>query len=255
MFNLRNIQVIRQGREILAVDELAIKPNAITVILGHNGSGKSTLMKLLARQITADQGQVHVDNAEIQSLSQRELARKIAFLPQDLPDVHGLSVRELVLQGRYPWRGLFGQWRPSDHEVVADAMAQTDVSRYAEQQTDLLSGGERQRAWVAMLLAQQSPMLLLDEPTSALDLSHQYELMTLLQHLNQNTGRGVVVILHDLNLAARFADQVIALKQGRIAFNGAPDELYSEARLTDLYDIDIRLCPHPSHHQPIAVVA
>lgn len=255
MFKLNNIRVIRQDRQILAIDELQIQANAVTVILGHNGSGKSTLMKLLARQITADAGIVSLNGTAIETLEQRELAKQIAFLPQQLPEVYGLSVQELVLQGRYPWRGLFTRWQEQDYRIVDDAMRQTDIARYRDQQTDLLSGGERQRAWVAMLLAQQSPLLLLDEPTSALDLCHQYELMKLLKQLNENSGKGVVVILHDLNLAARFADQIIALKQGSLAFTGSPDRLFSASRLTALYDIDIQLCPHPSLDQPIAVVA
>ncbi len=161
----------------------------------------------------------------------------------------------MVLQGRYPWRGLLGRWTEIDHQLVETAMAQTDVLQYAQSMTEKLSGGERQRVWIAMLLAQQSPLLLLDEPTSALDLSHQYELMQLLKKLNKETGRGVVVILHDINLAARYADHVLALKQGQVAFNGDSAALLCEKRLSELYEIDIRLCPHPEENTPIVVVA
>lgn len=255
MLELNNLGVHRQGRDILSVDHLRLATNEVTVILGHNGSGKSTLMKLLARQLLPDWGELRLNDRPLATYSQRELAREIAFLPQQLPAVAGMDVRELVLQGRYPWRGLLSRWSEQDHRLVEEAMAQTDVLQYADQLTDLLSGGERQRAWVAMLLAQQSPLLLLDEPTSALDLSHQYELMSLLHRLNRDTGRGMVVILHDINLAMRYADRILALKQGRPVFDGSPAELMSESTLSDLYDIDIRLCAHPERDAPVAVVA
>lgn len=255
MLQLTDVKVNRQGRDILSIDSLSVATDKVTVILGHNGSGKSTLMNVLARQLVPDQGEISLNQRPLEKLSQREFAREIAFLPQQLPEVAGLSVRELVLQGRYPWRGLLGRWTDEDKAFVDTAMAQTDVLQYAEHITERLSGGERQRAWIAMLLAQQSPLLLLDEPTSALDLSHQYELMQLLKRLNQETGRGVVVILHDINLAARYADHVLALKNGQIAFNGHPSTLMCEKKLSELYEIDIRLCPHPEDSTPIVVVA
>ena len=164
-------------------------------------------------------------------------------------------MRELVRLGRFPWRGLLGRWRAEDHAAIDQALAQTDVAHYADHLADRLSGGERQRAWIAMLLAQQSPLLLLDEPTSALDLAHQYELMGLLRQLNRDSGRGIVAILHDINLTARHADRVIALKQGRIFFDGSPDELLSGPLLSQLYDIDIELIEQPGSARKIAVVA
>lgn len=255
MLELNNIRVRRQGRTILSLDRLSLAADEFSVILGHNGSGKSTLMNLLARQLQPDEGALCLDGKALTAWSQRAFARRIAFLPQRLPEVAGLNVRELVRLGRFPWRGLLGRWQADDHAIVDAAMQQTDVAHYADHMTDLLSGGERQRAWVAMLLAQQSPLLLLDEPTSALDLSHQYELMALLRRLNRETGRGVVVILHDINLAVRHADRILALKQGRLVFDGTPDALLSEERLSALYDIDIRLCPHPSQPEQVAVVA
>ncbi|MFC6669912.1 ABC transporter ATP-binding protein [Marinobacterium aestuariivivens] len=255
MLELNDIRIYRQGRTILSLDLLRLAEDQITVILGHNGSGKSTLMNLAARQLVPDEGRLYLDGKPLESFSQRAFARRIAFLPQRLPEVAGLSVRELVRLGRFPWRGLLGRWQADDLAHVDQAMAQTDVAHYADHLTDLLSGGERQRAWVAMLLAQQSPLLLLDEPTSALDLSHQYELMTLLRQLNRDSGRGIAVILHDINLALRFADRIIALKQGRLVFDGAPSELLCEQRLSALYDIEIRLCDHPSQPEQIAVVA
>lgn len=255
MLQLHNIDVIRDEQSILSIGELSIPTDKVTVILGHNGSGKSTLMKLLARQMTPNQGQISLNNQLLNNYSQRALAREIAFLPQLLPEVAGLNVRELVLQGRYPWRGLFGRWQESDYQIVDESMAKTDVSVFHDHLMESLSGGEKQRAWVAMLLAQQAPLLMLDEPTSALDLSHQYELMKLLKELNQQEGVGVVVILHDINLAFRYADRVLALKGGLPEFWGAPSELMNESKLSALYGIDIRLGNHPIDQSPVAVVA
>ncbi|WLQ11849.1 ABC transporter ATP-binding protein [Hahella aquimaris] len=255
MLELEDIRVRRDGRDILSLPQLSLDPRRFNVILGHNGSGKSTLINLLARQIQPDSGVIRLQNRPLNDYSQRDLARNIAFLPQNLPEVAGLNVRELIRLGRFPWRGTFGRWRQEDTAIIEAAMAQTDVSRYAEHLTDQLSGGERQRAWIAMLLAQQAPLLMLDEPTSALDLSHQYEVMGLLRRLNQEHGRGVVVILHDVNLAARFADRIVALKQGRLAFDGAPETLLSASLLGELYGIDIDLVDHPRQDGKIAVVA
>ncbi|MBL1378704.1 ABC transporter ATP-binding protein [Zobellella iuensis] len=255
MLELQGIRVHRDNRTILSLDELSLAADAFTVILGHNGSGKSTLMKLLARQMPPDEGNITLDGRPLGHYSQREFARRIAFLPQRLPEVAGLNVRELVRLGRFPWRGMLGRWQRADHALVEEAINHTKVGQHAEHQADLLSGGERQRAWVAMLLAQQSPLLLLDEPTSALDLSHQYELLGLLRKLNREQGRGVIVILHDLNLALRFADRIVALKQGRLLFDRSPAELMSEQLLSELYNIPIRLIDHPDQDEKIAIVA
>ncbi|MCG7371685.1 ABC transporter ATP-binding protein [Pseudomonas luteola] len=252
---LTDIRVNRGGRLILSLDQLRLAGNELTVILGHNGSGKSTLMNLLARQTMPDSGRIELDDQPIARLSQREFARQIAFLPQRLPEVAGLTVRELVRLGRFPWRGLLGRWQREDQTIIERAMQQTDVAHYADHLTDTLSGGERQRAWIAMLLAQESPLILLDEPTSALDLSHQYELMGLLHELNQRTGRGIVVILHDINLATRYADRIVALKQGRLFFDGTPQALLSSRLLSELYEIDIQLIEQPAAQRKIAVVA
>jgi iron complex transport system ATP-binding protein len=255
MLSMQGIQVRHDGRITLDIDALDIAGDAFTVILGHNGSGKSTLMNLLARQTEPVGGRLTLDGHPLTHYSQREFARRVAFLPQRLPEVAGLTVRELVRLGRFPWRGLLGRWRQDDSDAIEQAMRETDVLQYADHLADTLSGGERQRAWIAMLLAQASPLILLDEPTSALDLSHQYELMALLRGLNQSSGRGVVAILHDVNLTARYADRIIALKQGRVFFDGSPDDLLSGPLLSELYEIDIQLIDQPGAARRIAVVA
>lgn len=253
--SLSDIRVHRDGRTILEVDELTLRDGEFTAILGHNGSGKSTLMQVMARQMKPDEGQVHLDGQPLERYGQRDLARRMAFLPQQLPEVAGLDVRELVRLGRFPWRGLVQRWQRDDAAAVDWALEQTTMAGYASHLVDELSGGERQRAWIAMLLAQGAPLLLLDEPTSALDLSHQYECMALLRTLNQAAGRGVAVILHDVNLAARYADRVIALKDGRPVFDGPPQDMLSRDLLTTLYGIDIDLIAQPGTQRPVAVVA
>ena len=254
MLHLNGIQVERQGRNILAIGELSLNEGEITVILGHNGSGKSTLMKLLARQFSPDQGIVSYQDQPLDEMSQKAFAQKVAYLPQHLPVADGLSVRELVRLGRFPWRGLLGRWLKHDDFIIDQALADTDLEAHAQSAVDQMSGGERQRAWIAMLLAQQTPYMLLDEPTSALDLSHQYALMNLLRRLNRATGRGIVIILHDINLAARFADRILALKQGVVIFDDEPAALMNNESLTALYDIPIQTLAHPHGHE-VAVVA
>lgn len=255
MFKLNQVRVHRDNRDILSIDDLTIPTDGFTVVLGHNGSGKSTLVNLLSGQTQPDSGSVRLNQTEISQLSQKQLAREIAFLPQKLPDVAGLTVQELVKLGRFPWRGVFGRWQDNDKQIIQQAMEKTGVAQYADNLADKLSGGERQRAWVAMLLAQQSPVLILDEPTSALDIHHQYHLMDLLQELNKETGCGVLVILHDLNLALRYATHIVALKQGKIEFSGEKSLLLNEQRLSDLYQTDIQLLNHPKQaEQKIAVV-
>ncbi|MCQ4311666.1 ABC transporter ATP-binding protein [Pseudomonas stutzeri] len=255
MLSLHDIQVRRDGRIILALDHLQLAEGQFTVILGHNGSGKSTLMNLIARQFTPDTGRIALEGKPLGAYSQREFARRVAFLPQHLPEVAGLTVRELVRLGRFPWRGLLGRWQAEDSQVIERALRQTDIAHFADHLADSLSGGERQRAWIAMLLAQESPLLLLDEPTSALDLAHQYQLMALLRELNRETGRGIIAILHDVNLATRYADRIVALKGGRLFFDGTAEQLLSGERLSALYEIDIELIDQPGQGRKIAVVS
>ncbi|MGO2128423.1 MAG: ABC transporter ATP-binding protein [Pseudoalteromonas prydzensis] len=255
MLQLNKITVFKAQRTILEVDELLIKEGQFNVILGHNGSGKSTLMNLLARQSQPSKGNILLNQRSISQFKQRQLAQQIAFLPQKLPDAAGLSVTEIVQLGRYPWRGNLGRFTKHDHHLVRQAMQQCDVSQYHQHFVDHLSGGERQRAWLAMLLAQDTPMLLLDEPTSALDLAHQYALMTLLKQLNQQQKKSIVVILHDVNLACRVADRIIALKKGRICFDGSPEQLLHQDTLSMLYGIKINIVANPQNQQKVAIVS
>lgn len=252
MFQLSNIEVVRGGRKILGINNLTIPANELTVILGHNGSGKSTLVNLLSGQTTPDLGCVFFNGTNLTGIKTKALAKQIAYLPQKLPSSAGLTVEELVRLGRFPWRGALGRWRSEDKQIITDAMARTGISAFANTLADDLSGGERQRAWVSMLLAQQAPILILDEPTSALDVHHQFQLMALLSELNRTENVGIIVILHDLNLALRYATHIVALKKGEIAFEGNSELLLDEARLSALYESPIRLIDHPTPAETLA---
>jgi iron complex transport system ATP-binding protein len=254
MFDLEDLRVARDGRDILRIDRLALGAEGVTAILGHNGSGKSTLMALLARQMRPDTGQITLEGQSLDRYRQKELARRVSFLPQRLPPVAGLSVRDLAGLGRFAWRGALGRMGAADHAVIAQAMRDTGCEGLADHLVDTASGGERQRAWIAMLLAQEAPVLLLDEPTAALDLAHAYEVMALLHRLSRAAGRHVITVMHDINLAARYADRVVALKSGQLAFDGPPNALLDPAVLRHLYGIEMTLLPHPGG-PPQAVVA
>lgn len=254
MIEARDIRVRHGGRTVLDIERLCFDTESITAVLGHNGSGKSTLMKVLARQAKPDAGEVLIDGRPAAAFSQRELARRVAYLAQHLPEAAGMSVGELVRLGRFAWRGTLRRWTGEDLREVEEAMRLTGVEAFAARQVDTLSGGERQRAWTAMLLAQAAPMLLLDEPTSALDLAHQYEVAGLLRRLNREAGRGVLVVMHDINLATWFADRVIVLGHGKVRFDGPPSKLMAPGLLSDLFEVPIDLVDHAATGRPIAVV-
>ncbi|WP_261843479.1 ABC transporter ATP-binding protein [Aliamphritea ceti] len=252
MFELDNIQIHRNQRQILDIDHLQISSDSFTLLLGHNGSGKSTLLNLMARQVHPDKGGINFNEQPLNKLKQRQLAREIAYLPQHLPDAPGLTVKELVRLGRFPWRGLLGRYSAEDNHKITQALLQTGVADFANTLVDQLSGGERQRAWIAMLLAQESPVLILDEPTAALDLAHQYELLSMLKELHQQHNRGVIIVLHDINLALRFASQVIVLKQGKLAFQGDIEQFANQQSLSNLFNVNIELLNHQNNK--VAVV-
>ena len=255
MYVLDDIRVAHGGREVLAIGRLSLGDTGLTAVLGHNGSGKSTLMGLLARQSQPDSGGIHFAGQPLSALRQRKLAQRIAYLPQRLPPVPGLTVRELVRLGRFAWRGALGRWRPQDETAVTEALRETHCCGLADQMADEISGGERQRAWIAMLLAQDAEVLLLDEPTAALDLSHAHETMALLSRLAADTDRRIIVVLHDINLATRFADRILALSGGKVAFDGAPEALLRTELLSRLTGIDMTLLPRAPGARPYAVVA
>ncbi|UTV30631.1 ABC transporter ATP-binding protein [Photobacterium atrarenae] len=254
MFTLVDAAFQAGERTILHPTSLSFAEGQVTTLLGHNGSGKSTLIKLLSRQQAASQGQVLLQSQPVEALSARDFALKVAYLPQHPPLTDGVTVRELVRFGRYPWKGALGRYSAEDEQLVDEAIERVGLVAFANRFVSTLSGGERQRAWVAMLLAQRSQCILLDEPTSALDVAHQYELLSLIRELNQSLGLTVIMVLHDINMAARFSDHLIAMHSGAVLASGAPEDLMKESVLASVYGVPLGLFTHPETGQPISYV-
>ncbi|WOI57982.1 ABC transporter ATP-binding protein [Palleronia sp. LCG004] len=236
-----DLHVTLSGRRILEGVDLDVEPGTITAIIGPNGCGKSTLLRSLARIVRPVRGAVTLDGTPLWQRPARDVARRIAFLPQSPQTPEGIRVRALVERGRTPWMGPFRAPSPEDAGAVDAAIAATGLDDLATRRVDRLSGGQRQRAWIALALAQGTPILLLDEPTTFLDLPHQVEILRLARRLNAQTGRTIVMVLHDINLAAQFADRLVALKGGRVLFDGPPAEIVTEARIGALFDMDLRV--------------
>ncbi|MBV7299918.1 ABC transporter ATP-binding protein [Enterovibrio paralichthyis] len=254
MFTLSAVSFSVPGKTILHPISLTIPAGRITTLLGHNGSGKSTLIKLLSRNASASDGHIALGNKPLNTFSSRDYARYVAYLPQDPPITDSITVYELVRLGRYPWKGALGRYDKKDQDIIAESMEAVGVTSLADRFVSTLSGGERQRVWVAMLLAQQSDCILLDEPTSALDIAHQYELLSLIRKLNQERGLTVIMVLHDINLAARYSDNLIALHSGKVMAHGDAQSLMNQPILEAIYDIPLGFFHHPENGQPIAYV-
>jgi iron complex transport system ATP-binding protein len=232
---------------------LTLPPGRISVIVGANGSGKSTLLRGLARLLKPAGGSVLLDGEDIRSLSTRAVARTVGLLPQAPVPPGGITVSELVGRGRYPHQGWFRQWTPEDDAAVAEALKATDTLDFAERTVDELSGGQRQRVWIALALAQQTDILLLDEPTTFLDVAHQVEVLDLVTDLNRRSGTTVAMVLHDLNLAARYADHLIVLKDGRLAAEGPPAEIVTPARVLEVFGLQCAVIHDPVAGTPLVV--
>lgn len=254
LFALEGVGFSITDRSLLEPLSLDLGAGKVIGILGHNGSGKSTLVKLLARQQRPSRGALRFAGRPIESWDSRAFARKVAYLPQQTPSASGMLVKELVALGRYPWHGALGRFGQRDRDKVAEAMALTDIERFADRLVDSLSGGERQRVWLAMLVAQDAECLLLDEPIAALDLAHQIEVLTLVRELSHRKGLGVVVVLHDVNMAARFCDEIVALHSGRLVARGTPEQIVRPDILRAIYGVEVGVMPHPQGGRPLAFV-
>jgi len=241
------------GRAVLEGLELGLAAGSVTALIGPNGSGKSTLLKALARLLPARQGSVVLDGADIAALPSREVARRLAVLPQSPSTPAELTVRELVEQGRFPHAGPLRMLRRQDHEAIDRALRDTGVEALARRPLDELSGGERQRAWIALALAQQTPLLLLDEPTTFLDVGHQLEVLDLVRRLNRERGITVAMVLHDLNHAAHYADRLVALRDGRIVADGAPADVLTPRLLEDAFRVQATVLRDPATGSPVCL--
>ena len=254
MIRLEQVQFRLGARLLLQPLDLQIPQGQVCGLIGHNGSGKSTLIKLLARQQSATGGRILLDGQDLATYSSREFARLVAYLPQQPAATDQLTVRELVRFGRQPWHGLLGRFGPDDQRAVERAMALTQIEPYADRLVESLSGGERQRVWLAALIAQQTRYLLLDEPTSALDVAHQVEVLALIRQLSHELDLGVVLVLHDINMAARYCDRLVALREGALLRQGTPEELMTSATLEAIYQLPMQVLAHPVTGEPVSVV-
>jgi iron complex transport system ATP-binding protein len=238
-------------RTIVQGMDLAIPPGRITAIVGANGCGKSTLLRALARLLAPRAGQVILDGEALHTLPTKEIARVMGLLPQGPVAPEGIAVADLVGRGRHPHQKLLARWSPHDYDVVAQSLAATGIADLADRAVDELSGGQRQRVWIAMALAQETDILLLDEPTTFLDVAHQVEVLDLLTDLNRERGTTIVMVLHDMNLAARYADHMFALRSGRLVAAGPPQEVVTSELIRDVFDLDALVIPDPLSGTPI----
>ncbi|VCU68782.1 Iron(3+)-hydroxamate import ATP-binding protein FhuC [Pigmentiphaga humi] len=244
LLELRDAGFRAAGETILQPLTLAIPAGRVLGVIGHNGSGKSTLGRMLARQLLPSTGRLLLRGAPAERMAARQFAREVAYLPQHIPAAAGMTVQELVGLGRYPWLGAFRSPTREDRDRVRESMATTGVADLSTRLVDTLSGGERQRVWLAMLVAQQAHSLILDEPTSALDIRHQVSVLGLLRQLARTQGVGVVVILHDIYMAGRYCDDIIALRRGRVVAAGGREEILAPDVLRAIYDIEMDVMIH-----------
>ncbi|NYF16235.1 iron complex transport system ATP-binding protein [Microbacterium sp. AK009] len=240
-------------RTIVRALDLVVPPGQVTAIIGANGCGKSTLLRALSRLIAPRAGQVVLDGKTLQSRRAKEVARMLGLLPQSPVAPEGIAVADLVGRGRHPHQRPLARWSARDFQIVAEALEATGTSDLADRPMDELSGGQRQRVWIAMALAQETDILLLDEPTTFLDVAHQIEVLDLLTDLNRERGTTIVMVLHDMNLAARYADHLFALRDGRIVAEGAPRDILTRELIEEVFDLDAVVIDDPVSGAPIVL--
>lgn len=242
----------RADRPVVTGLDLSIPSGQVTAIIGANGSGKSTVLKALARLLRPVEGRVLLDGQDIHALATRDVARQLGLLPQGPVTPDGITVADLVRRGRMPHTSVFRQWSATDEHAVDHALAMTGMSRHADEQVDSLSGGQRQRAWLALTVAQDTPLLLLDEPTTFLDVAHQLDVLELVRNLH-TAGKTVAMVLHDVNQAARYADHLVAMRDGQVVATGPPADVLTPALLADVFGVHCRVLTDPDSATPLIV--
>ncbi|GAA4665665.1 ABC transporter ATP-binding protein [Frondihabitans cladoniiphilus] len=248
----RHVRLAYDDRVV--VDDLSfdVPDGELTVIVGPNACGKSTLLKALARTLKTAAGQVELDGRPIGSYRSKDVAKRLGMLPQSPIAPEGITVRDLVGRGRFPHQGVFRQWSAADEDAVNRALEATAVEALADRPVAELSGGQRQRAWIALALAQETPLLLLDEPTTFLDIAHQYEVLELCARLHRE-GRTLVAVLHDLNQAARYATHLVVMKAGAIVAAGSPAQVLTASLVEDVFGLPCEIIDDPQSHTPMVV--
>ncbi|GAB3430653.1 ABC transporter ATP-binding protein [Actinophytocola sediminis] len=248
-----DLRLAYDRREVVHGLTLTVPPGQVTMIVGPNACGKSTLLRGLARLLAPTGGVVELDGRDINAIPGREVATVLGILPQTPTAPEGITVADLVGRGRYPHQGWFRRWTSADEVAVTEAMRATDTLELAARPVAELSGGQRQRVWIAMALAQRTDVLLLDEPTTYLDVAHQVEVLDLLLDLNHTAGTTVVVVLHDLNLACRYADHLIAMREGAIVARGAPTDVVTAEVIEQVFGMACQIIPDPLSRTPMVV--
>lgn len=249
----RSVTLRYDERTVSSDLTITIPDGSFTVVVGPNACGKSTLLRALARLLAPTAGQVILDGRSIGEFPTREIARRLGLLPQSATAPAGITVADLVGRGRYPHQSFFRQWSKADEMAVAAAMQATRITDLADRLVDELSGGQRQRVWVAMVLAQETPLLLLDEPTTFLDITHQIELLELLGELNRRNGQTIVAVLHDLNHACRYASHIIAMRDGAVVAEGAPRDIVTAELVEAVFGLPCIIIDDPIAHTPLVI--
>ncbi len=252
-FRAEQITAGYDNKTILQDVSVTIPSNKISIIIGANGCGKSTLLKTLARLITPTSGQVTLDGQAIQKMPPKQLAKILGLLPQSPIVPEGITVADLVGRGRFPHHSFLKGWSKKDYEAVAEAMEMMNITEFADRHIDELSGGQRQRVWIAMALAQQTDILFLDEPTTYLDITYQVEILDLLTDLNRKYGTTIVMVLHDINLSARYADYIFALHEGKLVAEGPPSDIITNSLIKDIFALDCMVIEDPVSNSPSVV--
>ena len=253
LLEARDVTLAYGDRVVVEGLDLTVPPGAITSIVGANGCGKSTLLRALARLLAPRAGEVLLDGVPMRRRGTREIARVLGLLPQSPVAPEGIAVADLVGRGRHPHQRALARWSTRDYEVVASALAATGISDLADRPVDELSGGQRQRVWIALALAQETDVLLLDEPTTFLDVAHQIDVLELLTDLNRDRGTTVVMVLHDLNLAARYSDHLIAMRDGAIHAAGTPDQVVTPAMVREVFGLEAHVLADPVSGRPVVM--
>lgn len=253
LLEAQNISVGYVERRIIDDLSVSLEQGKVTALVGPNGSGKSTLLKSLARLLPVEAGVVYLDGKAIQKLPSQQVARELAILPQNPSAPRGLTVSELVEQGRFPHVGALKMLKHQDHDAVKMALELTNMTAFANRSLDALSGGERQRAWLALTLAQDTKLLLLDEPTTFLDVGYQLEVLELVERLNQERQMTVILVLHDLNQAARYSQRMLVLKQGTIVADGCPEDVMNPELLLEVFKVHVNIVQDPATGQPVCL--